>query len=83
MDLMLNQIKLSMEAGLIIKVLIEKTPSGLKRANVCWHTQKVILIGGFSNNPSLRKILERRLRKLTRESGVCIELETVNDPEYL
>ncbi|KAM0137380.1 hypothetical protein ACHAP3_004187 [Botrytis cinerea] len=63
MDLMLNQIKLSMEAGLIIK--------------------KVILIGGFSNNPSLRKILERRLRKLTRESGVCIELETVNDPEYL
>lgn len=37
MDLMLNQIKLSMEAGLIIKVLIKKTPSGLKRANVCWH----------------------------------------------
>ncbi|TGO89200.1 hypothetical protein BPOR_0120g00080 [Botrytis porri] len=63
MDLMLDQIKLSREAGLIIK--------------------KVILIGGFSNNPSLRKTLERRLRKLERDTGVSIELETVNDPEYL
>ncbi|KAF7957362.1 hypothetical protein EAE96_002947 [Botrytis aclada] len=62
-DLMLNQIKLSREAGLTIK--------------------RVILIGGFSNNPSLRKTLERRLRKLAREEGVSIQLETVNDPEYL
>ncbi|TGO22352.1 hypothetical protein BPAE_0171g00110 [Botrytis paeoniae] len=63
MDLMLDQIKLSREAGLTIK--------------------KVVLIGGFSNNPSLRKTLERRLGKLTRDTGISIELETVNDPEYL
>ncbi|KAF7926137.1 uncharacterized protein EAE97_010437 [Botrytis byssoidea] len=63
MELMLDQIKLSREAGLTIK--------------------KVVLIGGFSNNPSLRKTLERRLRKLERDEGVVIGLETVNDPEYL
>ncbi|KAF7903994.1 hypothetical protein EAF00_001328 [Botryotinia globosa] len=63
MELMLDQIKLSREAGLTIK--------------------KVVLIGGFSNNPSLRKTLERRLRKLQRDEGIPIRLETVNDPEYL
>lgn len=37
MELMLDQIKLSREAGLTIKVLMEKTPSRLKIANSCWY----------------------------------------------
>ncbi|KAJ8064182.1 hypothetical protein OCU04_006533 [Sclerotinia nivalis] len=45
--------------------------------------KKVILIGGFSNNPSLRKTLERRLRKLRRDLKISIELETIRDPGSL
>ncbi|KAB8290051.1 hypothetical protein EYC80_010377 [Monilinia laxa] len=39
--------------------------------------KEIILIEGFSNSPSLRNALEKGLKKLRKDSGNYIELETI------